>query len=65
MAQPGAQTGETVHCPVSGVAFEVQAQSHSVDVDGLPVYVCCSGCAQYMQANLDRVLELRGIDAAS
>ena len=49
--QPGAQIGESVHCPVSGVLFEVKETSERVDVGGQPVYTCCRACAEYFAAN--------------
>ena len=59
--QPGAQIGQSVHCPVSGVLFEVKDTSESVAVAGLPVYFCCRSCADYFTANQDRIVDLRGL----
>ena len=51
-----------MHCPVSGVAFEVKADTPSVDLGGGRVlYACCQGCREYLANNRDRVLALRGI----
>jgi hypothetical protein len=51
---------------VSGVAFEVKADSARVDLgDGRVLYACCQGCAEYLANNRARVLELRGIAPTS
>jgi YHS domain-containing protein len=65
VAQPGAQLGQQVHCPVSGVLFEVKETSAVVDLDGQSIYLCCPACAQYFTAHRDHVLKLRGIAIAS
>jgi hypothetical protein len=50
---------------VSGVVFEVQSTSARVEAGGKTLYVCCAGCAQHLTANLEHVLERRGIDVRS
>jgi copper chaperone len=60
-AQPGAQAGERVYCPVSGAVFVVKESSVRAEVNGKTLYLCCDGCARYFAQNRDRVLALRGL----
>jgi copper chaperone CopZ len=62
-AQPGAQPGQDVYCPVSGVVLRIKETTPSAEVRGRPVYVCCEGCLRHFNANRDRVLALRGMRA--
>jgi copper chaperone CopZ len=59
VAQPGAQPGQHVYCPVSGAVFQVKDSSPRADVGGKTVYLCCEACARYFAQHRDRVLALR------
>ena len=61
VAQPGAQVGQYVYCPVSGAVFQVKDTSQRVDVKGKTLYLCCEGCARYFAQHRDRVLALRNL----
>ena len=39
-----AKIGDLTTCPVSGVVFEVTANSSKVNFDGKDVYFCCASC---------------------
>lgn len=43
--QPGAKVGDLVRCPVSGVVFEVKAETSQVTLNGKRYYACCASCA--------------------
>lgn len=58
--QPGAQPGQHVHCPVSGVVFEVKESSVRRELGGRTIYLCCESCAQYFDANRASILARRG-----
>jgi copper chaperone CopZ len=64
-SQPGAEPGQDVYCPVSGVVLGIKESTLKAEVDGKSVYVCCEGCLRHFMANRDRVLALRGMKAAS
>jgi hypothetical protein len=57
--QPGAAIGASAYCPVSGVVFEVKADSPHHDVHGKTVYFCCPGCANYFAGNREDVIAKR------
>jgi hypothetical protein len=59
--QPGAELGQDVYCPVSGVVLRVKESTLRADLGGKPLYVCCEGCLRYLQANRAKVLALRGL----
>jgi len=61
VAQPGAQPGQVVYCPVSGAVFRIKDTSPRADVHGKTLYLCCEACARYFAQNRDRVLALRGL----
>ena len=61
VAQPGAQPGQWVYCPVSGAVFRIKDTSPKADVHGKTLYICCDACARYFAQNRDRVLALRGL----
>ena len=62
--QPGAAPGQDVYCPVSGVVLRIKDSTLTAEVDGKPIYVCCEGCQRHFKANRERVLALRGMNAA-
>lgn len=41
-----AKIGDLVRCPVSGVVFEVRADSESTHYQGKNYYTCCASCAK-------------------
>lgn len=45
VAQPGAEVGDLVRCPVSGAVFRVSEERPLVEHEGRSYYVCCAGCA--------------------
>jgi len=45
VAQPGADVGDLVRCPVSGAVFRVTEERPLVEHEGRSYYVCCGGCA--------------------
>lgn len=59
--QPGADAGEQVYCPVSGVAFTVKDDTAVRAVGGRPVFFCCEACAAHFSANEERISRLRGL----
>jgi copper chaperone CopZ len=59
VAQPGAQPGQLVYCPVSGAVFRIKDTSPRADVHGKSLYLCCDACARYFAQNRDRVLAQR------
>jgi copper chaperone CopZ len=59
--QPGAEVGQDVYCPVSGVVLRVKETTLHEELDGKPLYVCCEGCQRYLRANREKVLALRGL----
>ena len=61
VAQPGAELGQLVYCPVSGAVFRIKDTSPRADVHGKTLYLCCDACARYFAQNRDRVLALRGL----
>ena len=61
VAQPGAQAGQYVYCPVSGAVFRIKNSSLYADVHEKTLYFCCATCARYFAQNRDRVLALRGL----
>jgi len=61
--QPGAEVGQDVYCPVSGVVLRIKEATLHVDLNGKPLYVCCEGCLRYLQANREKVLALRALAA--
>ena len=59
--QPGAEVGQDVYCPVSGVVLRIKESTLHADLNGKPLHVCCEGCLRYLQANREKVLALRGL----
>lgn len=61
VAQPDAEPGQHVYCPVSGAVFRIKEANPRADVNGRTLYLCCDACARYFAQNRDRVLALRGL----
>jgi len=45
VAQPGAEVGDLVRCPVSGAVFRASEERPLVEHERRSYYVCCAGCA--------------------
>jgi YHS domain-containing protein len=59
--QPGANTGDTVFCPVSGAAFRVNDNSPHRTAGGQRLFFCCESCATFFSQHEAEVLKKRGL----
>jgi YHS domain-containing protein len=50
VAQPGAQVGDLIRCPVSCVVVHAKDELR-LDHRGRDYFVCCPGCAQRFRAD--------------
>jgi hypothetical protein len=60
-AQPGANKGDAVFCPVSGAVFRVKDDSPHRVARGQVLYFCCGSCAAFFSQHEAEVLAKRGI----
>ena len=60
-AQPGAQPGDAVYCPVSGAVFRITDTTQRQESRGKTLYFCCEACALWFTKHEAEVLAKRGI----
>jgi hypothetical protein len=59
--QPGANSGDTVFCPVSGAVFRVTESSPRRTARGQLLFFCCEVCAGFFTQHEAEVLRKRGL----
>jgi hypothetical protein len=60
--QPGVEPGQQTYCLVSGVVITAGAELKPArDAGPHKVWFCCEACAQFFDANRERILAARRI----